>query len=63
MHARRGELELKYIILFILAIIVLITLLVFFRKQVFLFFDQVFSISDQLNQSRPPIKDLINTQP
>jgi|GEM_PF-2623109 len=63
MHTRKGEIELQYVILFILAIIVLVTLLVFFRAQVFLFFDQIFSVSKELNQTRPPIKDLINAKP
>ncbi len=58
-HQKKGELELKYIILLILAIIVLITLAVIFRQQLSNFLEQITSISTDINKSRPPIKDVI----
>jgi len=56
---KKGALELQYVILFILAIVVLLVLSVMFREQVSNFFNTIFSISKEINQSRPPIKDII----
>ncbi|MBS3144463.1 hypothetical protein J4208_02660 [Candidatus Woesearchaeota archaeon] len=56
---KKGALELQYVILFILAILVLLVLSVMFREQVSNFFNTIFSISKEINQSRPPIKDII----
>jgi len=59
MLSKKGDLELRYVILFILGFIVLFTLAYVFREQVKHFIDTIFSISKEVNQSRPPIKDLL----
>ncbi len=61
MFFKKGELELQYVILFILAIVVLLVLVYIFREQVKHFFDTVFSITNEVNTSRPPIKDILGS--
>lgn len=61
MHHKKGALELQYVILFILAILVLLVLSIMFREQVSHFFSTLFSISSDINQSRPPIKSLLGS--
>jgi len=61
MRFKKGALELQYVILFILAILVLLVLSVMFREQVSNFFNTIFSISNEINQSRPPIKSIIGS--
>lgn len=58
---KKGELELQYVILLILALLVLIVLTIMFRQQVSHFLDTVFSISKEINQTRPPIKDILGS--
>ena len=61
MFSKKGDLELRYIILLILALLVLIVLLIMFREQVSKFTSTLFSITQDINQSRPPIKDVLGS--
>lgn len=61
MSNKKGALELQYVILFILAILVLLVLSIMFREQVSHFFSTIFSISNEINQSRPPIKNILGS--
>jgi len=61
MLSKKGDLELRYIVLFILAIIVLIVLVIMFRQEVKQFLDTIFSVTSEINKSRSPIKDLLGT--
>lgn len=56
--SRKGDLELRTIILLILGLLVLIVLAVIFNKQLSQFLDTLFSITKEVNSSRPPLKDL-----
>ena len=59
MMQKKGELELRYVIVLILAIIVLIALVIIFREHISNFIKLITSISTEINKSRPPIKDVI----
>ena len=59
MLSKKGDLELRYVILLILALIALFVLIFMFREQVSKFMSTIFSITDDINRSRPPIKDIL----
>ncbi len=61
MFSKKGDLELRYVILFILAVIVLLAIVFMFREQVSKFMSIVFSVTDDINKTRPPIKDILGT--
>ncbi|HLC71954.1 MAG TPA: hypothetical protein VJH37_00055 [Candidatus Nanoarchaeia archaeon] len=61
MLSKKGEIEMQYVILLILALIALFVLIMMFRQQITHFIDTVFSITKEVNQSRPPIKDILGT--
>ena len=59
MAFKKGELELQYVVLLILAVIVLVVVLVMFREQVSNFLSTIFSVTDEINKTRPPVKDIL----
>ena len=56
---KKGDLELRYVILFILGIIVLITLLFIFREQISHFVNMITSVTSDLDKTKPSLKDVV----
>ncbi len=56
MLLKRGDIEIQQIIIFILAILVLITLIYIFRSNISQFLNTIGGISQNVNRSMPPIE-------
>lgn len=58
MASKKGDLELRYIILFILGIIVLIALVFIFREQLSHFVNMLASVSSDIDKTKPSLKEV-----
>lgn len=59
MRWKRGDLELRYIVLLILAVVVVIAVIILFRSQINHFMKTIFDIGKEITESRPKIGDII----